>query len=45
MIQQYVIEDKVKKTVLIIINPYRWYTSPVQIARYYVPKGVKYIVK
>ena len=34
-----------KKKKYIIRIPYRWYTSAVQIARYYMPKGVKYIVK
>ena len=33
-----------KKKKIIKIS-YRWYTSAVQIAKYYMPKGVKYIVK
>ena len=38
-------EYKIKKNILRIKAPYKWYTSPVQMARYYIPKGVVYIVK
>ena len=34
-----------KKVVRIIIKPFKWYASLPQMAKYYIPKGVKYIVK
>tara|TARA_R110000824_G_scaffold37327_1_gene114690 strand:- start:362 stop:472 length:111 start_codon:yes stop_codon:yes gene_type:complete len=34
-----------KKIIKIVINSYEWYTSPVQMIRFYQPKGVVYIVK
>ena len=34
-----------KKKKIVIRNPYRWYTSPVQMVKFFMPKGVKYIAK
>ena len=37
---------KIKKRIKIIArSPYIWYTSPVQMIKFYQPKGVKYIAK
>ena len=34
-----------KKQVIKINMPYKWYSSATQVMRYYISKGVKYIVK